>query len=107
MATFTFVHVVISLVGIFSGGVVVYGLVTAKRLECLRLDRAAFPESIGPNSDSSDAVRAAIRAHTAYLFSAFRPAWLCCGDQVSQRATPHRLIGRLRSFEQRALGMLA
>lgn len=33
MTTFTFVHVVISLVGIFSGVVVVYGLVTAKRLD--------------------------------------------------------------------------
>lgn len=33
MTTFTFVHVVISLVGIFSGGVVVYGLMTARRLD--------------------------------------------------------------------------
>jgi hypothetical protein len=32
MSTFTFVHVVLSLVGIFSGFVVVYGLFTADRL---------------------------------------------------------------------------
>jgi hypothetical protein len=32
MTTFTFVHVVISLVGIFSGFVVLFGLLTAKRL---------------------------------------------------------------------------
>jgi len=33
LTTFTFVHVVISLVGILSGFVVVYGLLTAKRLD--------------------------------------------------------------------------
>lgn len=33
MTTFTFAHVVISLVGIFSGFVVVFGLLTAKRLD--------------------------------------------------------------------------
>src|SRR6266849_3433087 len=33
MTTFTFVHVVLSLIGIFSGFVVVFGLLTAKRLD--------------------------------------------------------------------------
>src|SRR5271166_2989199 len=33
MTTFTFVHVVLSLVGIFSGFVVVFGLIAAKRLD--------------------------------------------------------------------------
>jgi hypothetical protein len=33
MTTFTFVHVVLSLIGIVAGAVVMYGLVTAKRLE--------------------------------------------------------------------------
>ena len=32
-ATYTFIHVVISLVGIFSGFVVMYGLLAAKRLD--------------------------------------------------------------------------
>lgn len=33
MTTFTFVHVVLSLIGIFAGLVVVFGLLTAKRLD--------------------------------------------------------------------------
>ena len=33
MTTFTFVHVVLSLIGIFTGFVVVFGLLTAKRLD--------------------------------------------------------------------------
>jgi hypothetical protein len=33
MTTFTFVHVVLSLIGIFSGLVVLFGLLTAKRLD--------------------------------------------------------------------------
>jgi len=33
MTTFTFVHVLLSLIGIFSGFVVVFGLLVAKRLD--------------------------------------------------------------------------
>src|SRR6266852_957709 len=33
MTTFTFVHVVLSLIGIFSGFVVLFGMLTAKRLD--------------------------------------------------------------------------
>ena len=48
--------------------------------ECVRLDRAGFPEVAGAESDGSDAVRAAILGFAVGRYGAFRRAHHCCGD---------------------------
>ena len=154
MTTFTFVHVVLSLIGILSGFVVVFGLLGGKRLDgwtalflvttvltsvtgflfpfhtflpshgigivslvvlaigifaryvrqlaggwrcgyavsavialylnVFRIDRAAFHEGAGAESDGADGVRAALFGCAACVYGAFRRAGDWRGNQVSQ-----------------------
>src|SRR5712664_2618485 len=118
MTTFTFVHVVLSLIGIFSGFVVMSGLFAAKRLDgwtaiflistvatnlrhqrhdrslsqCLRLDRAGFHEGAGSEGDGSDAVRAAIFVHATGHYGAFRRAHHSRGPRVPHNVTTRPLL---------------
>lgn len=54
----------------------------------LRLDRTAFHEGAGPESDGADANRGSIQGRATGRPGAFRRAWRFRGKEIYQRASP-------------------